>query len=153
MHTATPLPAGRSNKLPGFCLKHIISWEIKTLLKAGCNKAIKGCAVSSSWCQPCQHQEAQGAVHSACGTAPTQSQGNYCWDFALKISPRAGGAQPHGERAAHYVLCNQHSPAPLHHGHYYSFFTNYWSENSRFDSQFELLLLEPENNAALAGCN
>lgn len=42
------LPAGRSNKMPGFCLKDIISWGIKTLLKAVCNKSNKGYAAKSN---------------------------------------------------------------------------------------------------------
>lgn len=54
-------------------------------------------------------------LHSACGTASSQPQGNNCWDFALKVTTRARlgrGAQPHGERAVHYVLCNQQQPCP-----------------------------------------
>lgn len=153
MHTPTPLPAGRSNKLPGFCLKHIISWEIKTLLKALCNKSIKGCAVQS------QALPASRSPNSAGGTASSQPQGNNCWDFALKIIPEqgwAGGLSPtKGEKAALYVLCNQHQPCPTapRETAQASLFIFHkvliWEQ--WVDSGFELLLLEPGNNPALAG--
>lgn len=153
MHTPTPLPAGRSNKLPGFCLKHIISWEIKTLLKALCNKSIKGCAVQS------QALPASRSPNSAGGTASSQPHGNNCWDFALKIIPRARlgrRAQPHQEREG-CSLCslNQHQPCPTapRETAWASLFIFHklliWKQ--WVDSGFELLLLEPGNNAALAG--
>lgn len=79
--------------MPGFCLKHIISWESKTLLKAVGNQPSKGYAPKSNWShRPGQHQDTHAAVHLHVTQCP-QSDLRQGLEFALKNPTGVGRRQ------------------------------------------------------------
>ena len=114
---APPLPAGRSNKMPGFCLKHLISWEIKTLLKAVCNKSIKEYAVKSNWSHTGHASIKKPMLQCILHVAQhPESDLRKCLEFALKNTTEVGLRQA-GRAAALWrgcyslcCYCNQYQP-------------------------------------------
>lgn len=132
--------------MPGFCLKHIISWEIKTLLKAVCKESIKGYAAKSdrshTGCASVKNPTLVCILH---GAQHPESDLRDCLESALKNTAGVGlsrqeGLQPDEEGASHYaVAVTTTSPSPKHNCR-----VHYGSENCRLILGFNFFCLSPK---------
>lgn len=160
MHTPF---CGRSNKMPSFFLKYVISWEIKTLPEARCKESMNGYAVKSSWShtdhgrtqKPTMHCVLLGAQHpeSELGKG-SQFASSSRAETGLRQAGRAAAGQ--SWRSLLYLYRNRYqnflkAQLEISWASLFIFFRTLLIWKQQVNSCFQLLLLEPANSTAWAG--